>query len=274
MLERVADFNASLHREVQRATEQLQERNRQLADSAQRLFAARRDLARSEQLAVAGQMAASVAHQIGTPLNLISGYVQMILEDLPPRSSAAERLRTVQEQIGRVATIVQGLLDQARRPVLHRAEVPAADLVRRVCELAGPTLQGGGIALSTSVPNDLPRMDVDAGQIEQVFLNLITNSVDAMPEGGELAVAARTHGHAVEFTFRDSGGGIDAENLARVFDPLFTTKKPGKGTGLGLTIAREVVGAHGGTVTVSSHPGEGTTVVVRLPHRPAEETRA
>ena len=112
MLGRVADFNAALQQEVDRATEQLRERNRQLEESAQRLFAARRELARSEQLAVAGQMAASVAHQIGTPLNLISGYVQMILEELPADSTAAARLRTVREQIGRVTVIVQGLLDR------------------------------------------------------------------------------------------------------------------------------------------------------------------
>jgi len=265
MLERVADFNAALQREVRQSTEELRETNRQLADTAQRLFAARRDLARSEQLAVTGQMAASVAHQIGTPLNLISGYVQMILTELPPEAAPAVRLRTVQEQIRKVTTIVHGLLDQARRPLLQRAPLPPRELVGRVCELARPTLQAAGIRLRTVLVPDLPLLDVDGGQLEQVFLNLITNSVDAMPEGGELVVTAGLSGGHVEITVADSGAGIEAAHVGRVFDPLFTTKERGKGTGLGLTIARDVVAAHGGTIAVSSRREEGTTVTVRLP---------
>jgi two-component system, NtrC family, sensor kinase len=265
MLERVADFNAALQREVRQSTEELRETNRQLADTAQRLFAARRDLARSEQLAVAGQMAATVAHQIGTPLNLISGYVQMILTELPADTSPAVRLRTVQEQIRKVTTIVHGLLDQARRPLLQRAPMPPRELVGRVCELARPTLQAAGIHLRTVLVPDLPLLDIDAGQLEQVFLNLITNSVDAMPEGGELVVTAGLSGGYVEITVADSGAGIDPAHVGRVFDPLFTTKERGKGTGLGLTIARDVVAAHGGTIAVSSRREEGTTVTVRMP---------
>ena len=271
MLERVDDFNAALQREVQRATEELRETNRQLAESAQRLFAARRELARSEQLAVAGQMAASVAHQIGTPLNLISGYVQMIQTDVPPASASAVRLRTVQEQIGKVTTIVQGLLDQARRPLLNKTEVAAGELVEGVCELARPSLAAAGIALRTVVGPGL-LLDVDAGQLEQVLLNLITNSIDAMPEGGELLVTAGASGGYVEITVADSGSGIDPQHVGRVFDPLFTTKERGKGTGLGLTIARDVVAAHGGTIAVASRHDEGTEVKVRLPQvRPAEQ---
>jgi signal transduction histidine kinase len=273
MLERVADFNAALQREVRRATEELLESNRQLADSAQRLFAARRDLARSEQLAAAGQMAATVAHQIGTPLNLISGYVQMIQADLPAESSSAVRLRTVQEQIRKVTTIVQGLLDQARRPVLHKAEVGAGELVAGACELARPSLQAAGIRLRSVVAADLPLVDVDAGQMEQVLLNLITNSIDAMPDGGDLVVTAGAVGGQVEVAVADSGAGIDPQHMGRVFDPLFTTKERGKGTGLGLTIARDVVAAHGGTIAVTSRAGEGTEVKVRLPRASRIEQR-
>ena len=210
-------------------------------------------------------MAASVAHQIGTPLNLISGYVQMIQTDLPSESASAVRLRTVQEQIRKVTTIVQGLLDQARRPLLNRTEVAAGEMVEGVCELARPSLAAAGIALRTVVAPGLPVLDVDAGQLEQVLLNLITNSLDAMPEGGELLVTAGATGGYVEVTVADSGTGIDPVNVGRVFDPLFTTKEQGKGTGLGLTIARDVVAAHGGTIAVSSRRDEGTEVKVRLP---------
>lgn len=271
MLDRMGDFNAALRQEVAQATEELRLRNQQLVDSAQRLFAARHELARSEQLAVTGQMAASVAHQIGTPLNLISGYVQMILEELPTDSSAAARLRTVQEQIRKVALIVQGLLDQARRPVLRKRPVAPGDLLRGVCELARPSLEAAGISLGVEVAADLPDVEVDVGQIEQVFLNLITNSIDAMPLGGSMSLWIRGGGDHVAFEVRDTGQGIPPEDLGRIFDPLFTTKRPGKGTGLGLTIVRDVLAAHGGSVSVESRAGSGTTVTVRLPRRESLE---
>ena len=265
MLDRLADFNATLQEEIGRATGVLQERNRLLADSAQRLFAARGELARTEQLASAGQMAASVAHQIGTPLNLISGYVQMILEDLDPQSPAAARLRTVQEQIGRVTVIVQGLLDSARRPSLKKRPVPANEFLSAVIELARPSIEQAGIRIETRVDAGLPEIDVDLGQLEQVFLNLVTNAIDAMPGGGTLTLGARRTGAQIEFDVADSGHGIPAADKERIFDPMFTTKEPGKGTGLGLPIVHEILSAHGGTVSVTSAPGQGTRVTVTLP---------
>jgi signal transduction histidine kinase len=271
MLDRMSGFNAELRREVEHATGELRERNEQLVDSAQRLFAARHELARSQQLAVAGEMAASVAHQIGTPFNLISGYVQMILEDLPADSSAAIRLRTVQEQIGKVTRIVQDFLDQARRPVLLKRSTSPEGLVHNACELVRPTLEAAGIALRTQVEPALPEVEVDAGQIEQCLLNLMTNAIDATPRGGSLEVSARSGDGEVELEVRDTGCGIAPENLTRVFEPLFTTKHPGKGTGLGLTIVREVVAAHGGTIAVQSTPSRGTRITLRLPHAAARE---
>jgi signal transduction histidine kinase len=274
MLARVADFNAALEHEVRRATEELREANRQLAETAQRLFAARRDLARSEQLAAAGQTAATVAHQVGTPLNLISGYVQMIQADLAPESPSAVRLRTVQEQIKKVTTIVQDLLDRARRPLLHLSYASAAELVEGVRELARPSLQAAGITVRAEVDPELPVLHVDVGQMEQVLLNLITNSIDAMPAGGELRLAARLDGAGhVEIVVADSGTGIDPRHVARVFDPLFTTKERGRGTGLGLTIARDVVAAHGGSIAIANAAAGGTEVTVRLPAAAREQQK-
>ena len=274
MLERVSDFNAALQRAVQRSTSELRERNRQLMESAHRLFAARTELGRAQRLAVAGQMAASVAHQIGTPLNLISGYVQMILQDVPPDSVAAARLRTVLDQISRVAAIVQGLLDQARRPPLERRAMAPRQLLDGLIELVRPALESAQIVLECEAAEDLPAVSVDLGQAEQVFLSLITNSIDAMPEGGSLRLSARADETFVEFEVADSGQGIAPEDQPRVFDPLFTTKQPGRGTGLGLTIVRDVVAAHGGSVALCSQPGEGTTVLVRLPRADLVEARS
>lgn len=265
MLDQIRDFNQTLQQEVARATRELQERNRLLADNAERLFAARRELARAEQLAVAGRMAASVAHQIGTPLNLISGYVQMLSEGAPTGSPEAARLNTVREQIGRVTTIVQGLLDQARLPPLQRQRVPAGELLANVANLARPTAERAAVRLELLVEEGLPPLDADVGQLEQVFLNLITNSLAAMPAGGTLSLQARRAETGVELLVEDSGVGIPPEDLGRVFDPQFTTKAAGSGTGLGLTIVRDVLRAHGGSVSVASQVGRGTTVSVLLP---------
>jgi two-component system, NtrC family, sensor kinase len=265
MLGRLADFNSALRQEVEHATRELREANEQLVDTAQRLFEARRDLARSEQLAAAGRMAAEVAHQVGTPLNLVSGYVQMLLSEQPPGSRAAEKLQTVREQIDKVTTIVQGLLDKARRPALDRQATSPAALLEGVAELARPSLTAAKVELVLDLPASLPAMFVDPGQIEQALLNLVTNSRDAMPEGGRLRLRARGLAGFVELVVSDSGHGMAPEMVSQVFDPLFTTKPPGRGTGLGLPIVREVVAAHGGTVDFASGEDEGTTVTIRLP---------
>ena len=265
MLGRMAGFNETLQAEVERATAQLRTANRELLEAAQRLFAARRELARSQRLALAGQMAASVAHQIGTPLNVISGYVQMLRAKQEDGSPDAERLRTIQEQIARVTTIVQSLLDRTRRPELALRPLAPGELLEGLAELVRPSLVGRGIDLLIEVDPGLPAVGADRVQLEQALLNLVSNAVDAMPEGGRLSLAARPDGDGVALVVADSGAGIPLEDLSRVFEPLYTTKPPGKGTGLGLPILREIVEAHGGTARLESRAGEGTTAVVRLP---------
>lgn len=265
MLDRMAAFNETLQAEVERATAELRGANRELLEAAQRLFAARRELARSQRLALAGQMAASVAHQVGTPLNVISGYVQMLRAKQDDGSPDAERLRTIQEQIARVTTIVQALLDRTRRPALALNPLAPGELLEGLAELVRPSLVGRGIELDLEVAPGLPKVGADRVQLEQALLNLVSNAVDAMPSGGRLSLAARPDGDRVALVVTDTGDGIPPEDLPRVFDPLYTTKPPGKGTGLGLPILREIVEAHGGAVRLESRAGEGTTAVVRLP---------
>jgi signal transduction histidine kinase len=261
----MAGFNETLRAEVERATTGLQAANRELLEAAQRLFAARRELTRSQRLALAGQMAASVAHQIGTPLNLISGYVQMLRAEQEEASPAAGRLRAIQEQIARVTAIVQSLLDRTRRPELSLRPLAPGELVEGLAELVRPSLVGRGIELVVNVAPGLPAVGADRVPLEQALLNLITNAIDAMPDGGRLSLAAGADDDGVAFAVADSGAGISSEVLPRVFEPLYTTKPPGRGTGLGLPILREIVEAHGGVVRLESRPGEGTTAVVRLP---------
>jgi signal transduction histidine kinase len=265
MLERMVHFNETLRAEVDRATAELRAANLALLDAARRLFAARRELARTQRLALAGQMAASVAHQIGTPLNLISGYVQMLRAKHGGASPEGEWLRTVQDQIGRVTAIVQSLLDETRRPALALQPLPPGELLEGLAELVRPSLVDRRIELDVRVAPGLPRVCADRAQLEQGLLNLVTNAVDAMPEGGRLSLAARADEGQVALVVTDTGAGIPPGELARVFEPLYTTKPRGKGTGLGLPIVREIVEAHGGTVRLDSRVGEGTAAVVLLP---------
>ncbi len=270
MLDRVAAFNETLQREVEHATAGLRGANRELLETAQRLFAARRELARSQRLALAGGMAASVAHQVGTPLNVISGHVQLLRAEQEDGSAGAQRLRTIQEQIARVTAIVQSLLDETRRPELKLRPFAPGALLKGLADLVRPSLVGRGIELDVDVAAGLPAVAIDRVQLEQAFLNLITNAIDAMPDGGRLSLAARLAGEGVAFVVTDSGGGIPPDDLPRVFEPLYTTKPPGKGTGLGLPILREIVLAHGGSVRLESRVDEGTIAVVCLPAHPGE----
>jgi two-component system NtrC family sensor kinase len=270
MLDRMEGFNDTLRAEVETATADLRAANRELLETAQRLFAVRRALAESQRLALAGEMAASVAHQVGTPLNVMSGYVQMLRAGEPEGSPAARRLETVQQQIARVTAIVQSLLDKTRRPPLELAPVAPGAALERLAELVRPTLVPARIELSVAVEPALPHLAADPGQLEQALLHLVTNAIDAMPDGGRLELAARRDGRDVVLSVADSGTGIPAEDLARVFEPLYTTKPRGRGTGLGLPIVREIVAAHGGTVSLESDPGGGTTALVRVPAAPEE----
>jgi two-component system NtrC family sensor kinase len=265
MLERMAHFNETLRAEVERATAELRAANQALLDTARRLFEARRELARTQRLALAGQMAASVAHQIGTPLNLISGYVQMLRAKHGSASPDGEWLRTIQEQIARVAGIVQSMLDETRRPALTLQPLPPGELLEGLAALVRPSLVDRAIDLAVEVAPGLPRVCADRAQLEQGLLNLVTNAVDAMPEGGRLSLAARPDDGHVALVVTDTGDGIPPGDLARVFEPLYTTKPRGKGTGLGLPIVREIVEAHGGTVRLESPAGGGTAVIVVLP---------
>ncbi len=271
LLERMGRFNETLRSEVARATEELRASNQALLATAQRLFDARRELAQGQRLALAGQMAASVAHQVGTPLNVISGYVQLLRAKQPRDPADAARLATIQEQIARVTTIVQSLLDRTRRPALTLRPLAPGELVSGLAELVQPSLLGHGIELSLEVAPGLPAVGADRAQLEQALLNLVSNAVDAMPRGGRLSLGARPHPLGVALVVADTGDGIAPGELVKVFDPLYTTKPRGKGTGLGLPILREVVEAHGGTVELESRPGAGTTALVCLP---AAEARA
>ena len=221
-------------------------------------------LARAEQMAAVGQMAASVAHQVGTPLNLIAGYVQMMQAEAATDPRDARRLEIVQEQIGKVAAVVRTLLDQSRRAADLRP-IALGPLLSRVADVARPKLDAAGIALALDVDSALPSIEADAEEIELAMLNLVTNALDAMPHGGELTIRALGFGDHVRVQISDTGIGIAEDLLPRIFQPWVTTKPAGRGTGLGLSITQDVVHRHHGTIAVTSDPGRRTTFTIELP---------
>lgn len=269
MLAEMERLNTSLQERVREATSELREKNVELRESYERVIALREALARADQMAAVGNMAASVAHQIGTPLNLISGYVQMISEEEGPASRVTRRLGIVQEQIAKVTTIVRTLLDHARRPT-PKQRTDIVQLVRRVCDVARPKLDAAGVRLELAAA-DLPPVMADPVQLELALLNLVSNSLDAMPHGGSMGIVLEPPAEGgVRIQVSDTGVGISGDLLPRIFEPWVTTKEAGRGTGLGLSITRDVVVGLGGSITAKSEVGIGSVFTVELPAAGAE----
>jgi signal transduction histidine kinase len=264
MLAAMENFNVALQDRVREATSELREKNVELRESYERVFGLREALARADQMAAVGNMAASVAHQIGTPLNLISGYVQVIREEEGPSSRVTRRLEIVQEQIARVTSIVRTLLDRARRPA-SKVPTDVGLLVQRVCEVARPKLEAASVRLDLDIV-PVATVMADPVQLELALLNLVTNGLDAMPRGGAMAITvAQSERGGVRVLVGDTGVGIAPDLLPRVFEPWVTTKAAGHGTGLGLSITRDVVSAHGGTIAARSEVGAGSVFTIELP---------
>ena len=270
LIREIRGLNTNLQDRIDVALSELQTKNRELAALVERNALLREELGAQERLAVAGQLTATFAHEVGTPLNLVTGHLQLLdaQKDLPDKTR--ERLRVIHAQIQRVGDIVRRLLDLTRRPQLQQQPQSFADLFEDLQQLWAPTLAAHGITVEAMAPTDCC-LDVDRKQMEQLFLNLMNNAIDAMPSGGSVRISvapgeeSSPGGLWWELRFRDSGQGIPAELMGQVFRPMFTTKPEGEGTGLGLSICREIVRNHGGEIRIDSTEGNGTAVVFTLP---------
>jgi signal transduction histidine kinase len=262
MLDELQHFNVALQQRVNEATHELHERNTELIESHERVLGLREALARAERMAAVGHMAASVAHQVGTPLNLVSGYVQLMRQEQVGNERLESRLAIVAEQIDKITQELRRILDHARPPTARRAVRPA-EIIERVAALARDRLDRQRVRLDLVLP-DCPPIEVDVVQIELALLNLVTNSLDAMPDGGTLTLTAEASASVVRIEVRDTGHGIPPDLLPRLFEPWVTTKLRDRGTGLGLSIVRDVIRAHGGTIDIKSEPGSGTVILIEL----------
>ena len=216
-----------------------------------------------------GELSASIAHELNNPLATVSLRVENLLMQLPEEDQKRHSLEVITREVDRMAGLVDNLLQFSRRSHRQVSTVDVRKEIANSIEFVHYHLRNRKIEVVHEFADPLPTIQADRQQLRQLFLNLLTNASDAMSEGGKLIVRAeltRLNGaEAVAIEFADTGEGIAAENLEKIWDPFFTTKPEGKGTGLGLAICRRIVEEHGGAIDIESPSKGGTTVSMVFP---------
>jgi signal transduction histidine kinase len=270
MVSRIRRFNEELQTRVAEATGELDRRYLQVEQLNVLLFEMQRRLSHAERLGLSGRVMAEVAHEVGTPLHSVAGHLELLRKDLLPAGlteDAARRLAIIETQVTRVIEIITRLLDVTRRASGEPGPVDIERLARDMVELVRPGLASAGVTVGVTAEPGPSRVRGRAEQLQQVILNLLTNAIDATPGGGRIDVTTRTlpASGEVEIAVADTGRGIAAADRQRIFEPFFSTKEPGHGTGLGLFITGEIVREHKGRIEIDSEAGRGSTFRVILP---------
>lgn len=227
----------------------------------------------SDKLATAGQLASGIAHEIGTPLGIISGTAEYRMRELALDSPVREDLEVIFSEARRIRGLINQLLDYARVQKIAAEPLSIFAVLDRVIGLLHAEMERAKVELERLDDPSLPSVPADRDRLQQILINIMINGIQAQPEGGKLRVSAhhlakaREFGPrgAVEIAIRDWGPGISDEDARRAFDPFFTTKAPGQGTGMGLAVAKRLVEEHGGTITIAAVPEAGTEVQIRIP---------
>jgi PAS domain S-box-containing protein len=238
---------------------------RDLQQQMDRLKEAQAQLVQAAKLAAVGELAAGVAHELNNPLTSVLGFTALLLNATPPESPARHDLEIIANQAGRARDIVRNLLGFARQTKPQRLPADVNRLLRQTLDLVRQHLGNSGVLIEEDYTPNLGLLTLDAGQMKQVFLNLITNAAHAMPNGGTLSLRTARVGDEVAVSISDTGGGMPPEIRDRIFEPFFTTKPVGQGTGLGLSISLGIVREHGGRIAVESQAKRGSTFTVWLP---------
>jgi two-component system NtrC family sensor kinase len=265
---RIAGGNFSFIRPARRYRDEFSDLAVAVNQMLAELRAQQSRVVKGAKLAAVGTLASGIAHELNNPLNNISITTEALMEELSTLSQE-EKWRYLQDiyfETERATEIVKSLLDFTRKEKQELVPLDLSEILHSTFRLAHNELTINDVTLSSDVPADLPRVRGVANQMRQVFLNLLINAVQAMPEGGTVSVSV--NGHEPDklcVEIRDEGVGIPADVLPRIFDPFFTTKEPGKGTGLGLSVSLGIIRRFGGDIHVASEPGKGTTVHVCLP---------
>jgi len=280
LLRQVSQFNEELTRKIEVATSELAKRNEELRLLNEALFESQRQLSHSEKLAAVGQATTEMGHQIGTPLNSISGYIQLILQDGNLQPKDRDRVKIIESQLDRLDDSVKNLLSFTRQPKPQLKSLEVNEVLEELIHLSEPWFLARNVKLATHLSPNLPPILGDSTHLQTLFLNLITNALDAMPKGGVLTIKTRLvlpplssrEGRWLEIAVTDTGIGITEESKKRIFKPFFTTKKMGEGTGLGLAICEEIIKEHFGRIEIESEVGKGSTFFISLPVFERNET--
>ncbi len=235
-------------------------------EKTEQLRQAQDQLVQTEKLTSLGRFAAGIAHEVNNPLTSILLNGHLVAEQLKADDPLQEHLRLIIDETGRCGTIVKGLLDFSRQTLPQKAPADINEIIEKTLLLLKSQIIMQKVEVATKLEKDLPRIQLDVNQMQQVFANMILNALDAMPEGGLLIFQTRMlpAEEKIEVSIADTGRGIAKEHIRKIFDPFFTTKGTA-GTGLGLSVSYGVVQRHGGTIEVKSEPGKGTTMIIHLP---------
>jgi signal transduction histidine kinase len=270
---RVEALSKTLERRVEERTEELRRSNDELTASLARLREAQAQLVQSGKMAAVGTLVAGLSHELNNPIGVILGFAQGVLVRLPETDKNRMAIVAIERESKRCAELVRALLDFSRRAPESRALVSPTKLLERVLRISASQAARRHVSIALDARDAaLPDVLVNGPEIESALLNVVSNAVQASREA--TVVTARVSAvevagaSVVEFAVTDQGPGISDDVLPRIFEPFFTTKPVGQGTGLGLSLARQIVEGHGGTMAVESRVGEGTTMFVRLPAGP------
>ena len=248
-----------------------------LAEANQEERRLQEELRRRERLAFLGELAASVAHEINNPLDGIQNCSRILRRSLDDPQRAPQMLDLIDSGLERIDLIVRRLLTLAREHVIRPVEARISDVVEAALAATGTKFEDRGIRVKRCYQTSEDRISVDPQLLEQVFVNVMLNAVDSMPEGGELTIVIRGEERGLKpetgadgcrafcVEISDTGPGIAPDVLPHIFEPFYTTKAGGRGTGLGLAIAARIVDAHNGTMEAASHDGAGAAFTIRIP---------
>ncbi len=235
----------------------------ELADFAKELERSQAQLVQAEKLAATGRLAASIAHEINNPLQAIHNCLHLAINRPLTEEKKQHYLVMAQEEVERLITLVQRTLEFYRPSKGRSAPTRVNDLIENVLALSSKQLEQGSITVHKNLIDNLPEISAVPDQLVQVWLNLIMNAIEAMPDGGDLTITTSASEDWLQVAIRDTGSGVDPEDVAKIFEPFYTTKATG--TGLGLSVSYGIIQRHGGRIDVHGVPGEGTTFIVSLP---------
>jgi signal transduction histidine kinase len=254
-----------MRQSLQKQMAALASQNKELEDALQQLEKAQQELVQSEKLAATGKITAQLSHELNNPIHNVRSCLESARRKIQNGKGTTEYLDLAHEEIVRMGKLVQQMLAFYRPPAVEREPVNVNRTLKQVLQMSRERFVENNVIVASRFAGDLPEIQASPDQLKQVFLNIIMNAIDAMPDGGKIEIATKSIDKIVEISFRDNGIGIEQEKLPNIFDAFYTTKSRASGVGLGLSVSYGIVKSLGGKIMVASEVGEGAMFTVQLP---------